>query len=273
MKFRMLFTSTIITLCLLLFGCEAKSDNPVAPTTPTTLEATTFGQTSWQEIIADSDRSYENTDGNIYFAYDRGIWLYDTKAQSSSRISLRINNEIYGYWANFCVYDNFIYYLSPENAVMRARLDNLNDIDIIVTEKKMETVLNCSANEVWISEILNDDILLLREPGLIYDAYNLKTGELFRLHDDVDSMAVLDDMLYFVEHTSRTFSLYRKPLYQPDAQPELLLGKGSTRENGESDDIPWIRSVFIENDRLFFMQNDDELWEFKEDGQHVRIDP
>jgi len=271
MKFRTFFIAIIIALCLCLFGCGVQPPND-----PTTFSAapstTTLKEPSWQEIIAASETSHEDESGNIYFTHDGGIWFYDADMQSS----FCIVEEIYDPWQSFCIQDNNIYYRAPKiNAVARMDLDNPSESEVIISEEQLKSVLSFEEG-IWISEIVNGDILVFQETGLLcYYAYNLKTSELFRLQNDVGSWAVWNNMFYFVEHATRTFSLYRRSLYQPDAQPELVLGSGKyymqlTPE--ESFTTVLVNSVYVEDNRLFFNQSG-ELWEFKEDGNHVRVEP
>lgn len=170
------------------------------------------------------------------------------------------------------VHEDFIYYVLPDKTVARAHIDYPNEMEVIITTAQLEAIV--PYGDLYSPSGVYGDLLVFKDSGTSNFAYNLKTGEIFVLLADYSSMAVLDDMLYFVDHADRTFSLYRKPLYQPDAQPELLLGKGSTWEKGvdSTDDEPRIRSVCVEDSRIFFTQNDDELWEFKENGKHVRVD-
>ena len=113
---------------------------------------------------------------------------------------------------------------------------------------------------------------LIYRVGATAASYSLITGENLILHDNVSSIAAWNGVFYYIER--RAYSLFRVPLDQPDKQPELLKGGGRyimalTPEERES--VAMVLSVFTEDNRLFFTQCDDELWEFREDGNHVKI--
>jgi len=253
----------IIFLSFFLFACEKQLN---AESSVNTISPTISITHSWQEMISDSFLSYKDAKGNIYFSYDeQEIWRVDNATQEST---LMITGLYYG--LSFCINDNYIYYFTPEKTLVKASIENPSEKEVVLSQEQLggfgapKDLAVCG------------DFFVYRDIGTIAYLFDLKKSERYQLHDDVDSMAIWNNKLYFVEHARRTFSLYRKPLDQPDAQPELLLGKGSTWHNedsGKEFSIPKIYSVYVEDDRLFFTQNNGELWEFKEDGKHKLIKP
>jgi len=182
-------------------------------------------------------------------------------------------------WADSCIHESFIYYAMYDGSITRAPVNDPNNMEIVVTQAQIEALPPPTGGDGYslLGQIeIYGDFLVGKDSGISNIAYNLKTGEVFRLLEDFSSMAIWNDTVYYVEHAHRSFSLYCKPL-KPNAQRELLLGKGSTWYRGESTpeefaSFPWVRSVYVEDNRLFFIQSNDELWEFKEDGKHVRVE-
>ena len=237
MKSKRFFVVGIVTLCLFLFGCESQTNSTIVTTTPEpSVVIPAF--TASSVVITTSERP---------------LWLYSY------------------------VLEDVVYYVLPNHTIARAYVASPNKMEVLITQEQLETILDygISRLEIWHMEVIGD-LLIFEDSGISNAAYNLKTGDVFRLLENFTSMAIWKDMIYYVEHSTRSFTLYRKPLNQPDAEPELVLGKGSTWGRGEwesvPEDTPAIRSVYVEDGRLFFTQNNDELWEFKEGGKHVRIE-
>jgi len=270
MKLRTLFIPAMITVFLLLISCGQLVD----PTVTTDEQSNNAISQPWGEA-----RTQEDAGGNIYYLYNDGIWRYNSQKQDSNCVVEGVSSFVGG----FCVHEDAIYYFS-DNEILKTSLNRPDESATIVSKAMLDAFYDGFSDYrdyLGLKERIGN-LLIMKDSGTGYLAYSFKTNEMLRLAEDAESIAILDDMIYFVDHAKRTFSLYRKPLYQPDAQPELLLGSGKTRsieELGEGDDTytnlahPWVRSVYVEDDRLFFTQNNDEVWEYKEDGKHVRIEP
>jgi len=224
MKRKVLPITVLAILCLLLLSCGVQPVEPnLSPVEPD------FGTQSWYEAIESSvedttdfagkiviDTAKEDKDGNIYYLCDGGVWCYDFSTQTSKCIVERT----FDFGAGFCVHDNAIYYLSSENTIARMNLDNPDESEILVDQGLLETV---PSYEGWIHSVeyvLNDDLLVFMDSGTSSMAYHLETGEVFRLNGVSNS--ILDGMLYYAKR--KTYSIYRRPLSQPDAEEELLLG-------------------------------------------------
>jgi len=237
MKSKRFFVAVVIALCLFLFSCGSQSND-----FSTTNEEPT---TTW--------------------------WQFTAKQSPTQSKEEPL-------WADSCIHEEFIYYAMYDGTITRTSVKDPNEMEIIVIRAQLEALPLPVGGDGY--SFLNDinaygDLIIGKDSGISNVAYNLKTGELYRLLDDFTSMAVWRGMVYYVEHAARSFSLFRKPLNKPNAQPELLLGTGQTRsaeELGEGDDMyanvtPWVRSVYVVDNRHFFTQNNDEVWEFKENGK------
>ena len=163
-------------------------------------------------------------------------------------------------WYESYTHEGFIYYSMSDKTIGRASSDNPDEIAVIITQAQMEDVLSDIIMESIRCFEVYEDLLIFRNATDSRMTYNLKTGELIHLMNNVGGVVIWRDMIYYTPW--RDYTLYRKPLNQLDAEPEFLLENAHT--------------FYVEDNRFFFTHNDEywnvrELWEFKENGKHRRV--
>ena len=155
---------TTIILCLFMLSSCKQPNDQIQSTASVESSETTKETTSWQKVISDSGTSQEDSNGNIYFSHAGGIWVYYSDTQDASCII----DQIYQPWTGFGIYDNNIYYFTAANTIVCSSLDNLSDVENILTREQLEAVLGYSLSDfdTWISEILNGDLLVIKDTGI-----------------------------------------------------------------------------------------------------------
>jgi len=251
-------------MIILLFGCAQRK----------------IDQEAYSRFFSEHDQNTYFQEDPLAFYYcderDGGVWRYE---KESNKSMLLVANAF-----DFCLLNKYIYYIdpsantydAPEEAILVYRISSIGGIPEPVWRAEMfaDSLAYGIGNAVICNLQPIGNLLCFYDSGISMIAYNPKTGETFRLLEDFSSFVALNNILFFVDHAARTFSLYSKPLYQPDAEPELIIGKGSVWERGvEYPNEIMIDSVYIDDGKIFFTQrNPDKLWEYQENGKHRQID-
>lgn len=222
-----------------------------------------ISENSWYENIELDDNNtvswnfdvYE-TDSSFYYCSADGIHEYD-KDSFKDEVIVR------EYSTGFTVYDNKIYYCTE---------DKVRCYDII-TRDIMDVWDEAQADGsfMYLGDIqIHNGYLYIKTLGTAAIRMSLNTGVSETFLSDFVLLALLDNDCYFIDHASRTFSIYHMECTTKEVS--LLRGDGLYREHPPIEGKIYISDLAKAGDSVYYlMREEDQIYKLNLGGEDELI--
>lgn len=238
---------------MLLSGCkhtlqdESDSSNKTASQEDLTKELS---------MIEDA-QSYYYIDKNIIYQKSK---LFDTVSQ------LYQHKTAEDYLHDLFVCDDYLYFFAtnqtPYFEIFRINLKQGN------AEKVTDYSQIAQTDDEYLSSCIYLDGKIYIQMNFGFYCYDIESRTSEKLHYDVGEYQIHNGALYYIEHSSRTFTIYKMDLETKET--EIVLGDGEWHEDKTKDKGIYKNLLFIGDTMFYYMRMPDGLYMYK-DGKSTLI--
>jgi len=213
------------------------------------------GFTGWNNLVWQDGE-------NIYYLCEQGVMEWNN--QNGSNLILNANGI-----GGIVIDDSWLYYYkSEEKRVNRIKLNEdyspelVFDAEMIDSPEILEQICGFT---------LYNGQLYIKDTTISCFLYDMETGQLKRLNDDVSSGVFFDNKFYYIEHSQRSFTIYATDLVS--LRTELLRGDGITYSFEEPKRGLLYDKLTVVNGKLFYSTRvEPAVYLYEKDGEDLLIE-
>lgn len=278
----------LLSLCVLLplIGCHVQpTEDPTVPSTEAAPGASTAAEATLPEadpwyakINFDHYRCYDWTGPVVempeafYYISEDGLYRYD---KQSGQDDLLIQDDIWG----LSRYEGKVYYFTPKQICC---LMDDSGTSTVIWEESMYPYKPSSYLGLFDFQ-LNDGSLYIKISGIDAIRYILETGETRYFlsskpdslyypdvpPNDYSSLALRGEYCYYIDHSQRTFSIYRMNI--DTEQAELVRGDGLTAGVGVYNKWFYDNVVCYHGEIYYTIRRTGDIYRYQEEGNDEMI--
>lgn len=269
----------LLSLCVLLplIGCHVQpTEDPTVPSTEAAPGASTAAEATLPEadpwyakINFDHYRCYDWTGPVVempeafYYISEDGLYRYD---KQSGQDDLLIQEDIRG----LSRYEGKVYYFTPKQICC---LMDDSGTSTVIWEESMYPYEPSSYLGLFDFR-LDNGALYIKTTGVHVTRYILETGETQHFLDlltsgGVDSLAFRGEYCYYIDHSQRTFSIYRMNI--ETGQTELVRGDGLTAGVGVYNKWLYDEVVCYHGEIYYTIRRTGDIYRYQEEGNDEMI--
>lgn len=233
-------------LCVLLTGCTPISDPVSSQVSSSSVISNASVNTGSDTTIKEycSVRQGDNT----FFIAGNDIYVQSNDAEDK-KLVVSESTEI----KDMILHDNKLYYAVILEDV-QFECDNFKIFSVNTDGTDKEYIMHSLSftelkeQPLFSWTIYNGKIYI--QSNFAFFGFNMSTGKIEKIHNDVGTYQIYDNHLYFVDHANRTFTIYKMNL--ETKATEIVLGDGEYEPDKTIEEEKFSNFVITEDGSLIY---------------------